>query len=136
MKLSLAILFLATLATCRPEPVNPKVYLCGSEMDALVQAEKHCQAIGGLCSMALGLSMFPIIHNGDMLVIDRMPYGENLLGKVALLKVGEVFVSHRVDVLNDNAFLTEGDNNGWTEWQNKQNYIGEVVGIYRVKGKL
>lgn len=85
-------------------------------------------------------SMKPLIQDGDLLVIVKVPFDDQLLGKVVNYHpkwANGGTVSHRLVSGNaTNGFIASGDNNPHSETQErvtKAIFNGEVVSIYRTK---
>lgn len=85
--------------------------------------------------------MEPLIKTGDFVVASPVVFDDRLLGKVVAYrpKWNPGIVSHRLVSGNSvEGFIASGDNNPRSEASErvtKQNFVGEIVSIYRVENK-
>ncbi len=85
-----------------------------------------------LFSYAVSESMEPTIQSGDLFFINPLSKGDE--GSIIVFKMGELYVVHRVYGIENDRYVTKGDNNiatdqfsGKTPLINKDDVIGEVI---------
>jgi signal peptidase I len=121
--------------------VDPPLYTYNTPELVQESAVLHARDVNGLYSKNVCCgSMEPLIFSGDWTVIQQTPFRQELLGRVVVYKPAWnnfQMVMHRL-VSGDvsSGFIASGDNNPSSEASERvtaTNYIGEVVGIYRLK---
>ena len=80
-------------------------------------------------SIASGNSMFPFIKNGMKILLSK-PKDINILDTV-LFKDGDHYILHRVIDINENGYITMGDNTINREYVKKGSILGVLVGYYK-----
>ncbi len=143
----LSVAFLCLSPGCGyAKRIDPPVFTFESERELTLAASLHARDVGGFVTLpaANTHSMEPLIYGGDRFVIaskENAPYGERLKGRV----VGghpnwnpALFEVHRVQLIDSYGLMVEGDNVDGQHPESSSriteaNYVGEVVGIYRIK---
>jgi len=80
-------------------------------------------------SIAVGLSMFPTIRSGDVLVCIRKEYVPVTNGSIAGYRIGWTNVVHRVVDIRGDTYVFRGDNNVHSEHVPSSNVVCRVVAI-------
>lgn len=126
------LLALACLSSgCASLGLNP-------DAKALEMAQKQRDNVaahyGAMLAKAEGLSNFPVIKPGDMLIVRTKPFAEVAEGDlVAFVPYGnpEIFVTHFAEVRRWDGWITKGANNSRSDANrvNAGNYVGvaEVI---------
>lgn len=118
---------------------DPPTYVYDNPKVASESARLHAKDIGGeyMQNVCCG-SMQPLIFKDDWLVTQATPYGDHLLGKVAIYKPkwrdGQPVMHRLVSGNAKDGFIASGDNTPRSEASERvtaANYVSEVVGIYR-----
>jgi signal peptidase I len=83
-------------------------------------------------AITTGGSMYPLIHNGDVVIIQSTPKYKR--GDIILYKIDNIPTCHRI--LSNGEFIkTKGDNNPWVDEYNikKEDVIGKVIRVIKKK---
>jgi len=80
-------------------------------------------------SIALGLSMFPTIRSGDLLICVHKNYIPITNGSIASYRSGWSSVVHRVVDIKGNIYVFRGDNNIFNEYIPSSNVVCRVAQI-------
>ncbi len=83
-----------------------------------------------------GVSMQPLLRNDrdEVLVLRYDGLGELKRGDIVLFKYGERHVLHRIIKISPNCIVLRGDNAVNREYCRKEDILGVVDKIYRLKG--
>ena len=76
---------------------------------------------------AVGFSMYPAIHNGDLLVVSTKYTIQ--VGNIYVYAYKNLTVAHRLEGVTYSYYIFKGDNNAYYEEVPKDKVIGEVVEI-------
>ena len=76
---------------------------------------------------AVGFSMYPTIHNGDLLVVSTKFTIQ--VGNIYIYSYKNITVAHRLQGITYSYYIFKGDNNDYYEEVPKDEVIGEVVEI-------
>lgn len=101
---------------------------------ASVTDVEHVLAQGGpLVSTTVGVSMWPMLRNRrDTIVVWPLPAGERLrVGDVALYRVEDRYVLHRVVAVEPGWYRIRGDNCLTTEHVRDEQVLGRLGEFYR-----
>lgn len=130
-------------AACFPKHIDPELVVTPSPAAQFAAAQaKAAQVRGWVTGPAANThSMEPLIYGGDRLVIQPIGLDEVQIGQPILYRPQwdpSLWVAHRVVGHDSYGWLVEGDNvsaaHPESHWRvTKANYVGLVVGIYRVK---
>jgi len=82
-----------------------------------------------IMSIALGLSMFPTVRSGDLLICVHKNFMPITNGSIASYTNGWTSVVHRVVDIKGDIYVFRGDNNILNEYIPSQNVVCRVVGI-------
>ena len=130
---------------CRAPHNDPPLFTFSSPIELRIASELHKRDIGGKLYRATNThSMEPLIMGGDVIVIDtRSAFTKALLGfpvtyRAAWQPAPAAPVTHRLVAWDASGAIAEGDNVSGNTNENKsrvtaKNYIGVVVGIYRMR---
>lgn len=130
------------IAGCTPKRLDPPTLTYDTPTLTRLSAVAHANSIfGKVYSVADTHSMEPTLWGGDYIVVAATPYDELRLGQIIAyqaewLPPTAVPVVHRLAQQTGLGWILSGDNNARSEpqWRvTSKNYIGLVVGIYRVK---
>jgi signal peptidase I len=111
-------------------------------VDPDAEARAHAQQIGGKTYFTVGISMEPLIVQGDVIVVDvRFPFkkcevGDVLTYKAVWLPEGSLPVTHRLSswyMFRTSAVMDGINNDAYENGRRSldaENYIGKVVKIY------
>ena len=89
---------------------------------------------GTYATNTVGVSMRPLFKTHRDMIIVKKPQGELSKYDVALYKVREKYILHRVIAVRENEYIIRGDNTFRKEHIPKENVIGVLVAFNR-KGK-
>lgn len=64
-----------------------------------------------VASIAVGGSMYPTIHSGDLTILVSTKLSKLHEGDIAVYRLGSVLILHRVTSISGNTVIFEGDNN-------------------------
>ena len=137
-KLLLGVVLL--LAGCGyADKLDPRLYTFANAKIAAESARLHARDAGGtVTTITCCGSMKPLIQDGDVVVIVPTPYGDSLLGRVAVYTPkwsnGDRIAHRLVSGDAKAGFIASGDNNATSEANERvraDNYHGEIVAIYR-----
>ena len=79
-----------------------------------------------------GQSMFPLLHDGDIVYFKKIPYWNVKLNDIVAVKKGHRLATHRVIYKTPTYFITKGDNNLKADTKNKpSDLIGKVYQVKR-----
>jgi signal peptidase I len=86
-----------------------------------------------------GYSMFPLLRNGDEIIINKCPISELNIGDVVVFKTGNKWIAHRlhkkVSENNKTFLITKGDSCTFKDSPvTEENFVGKVISFFR-KGK-
>lgn len=86
-----------------------------------------------------GYSMFPLLRNGDEIIINRCHISELNIGDVVVFKTGDKWIAHRlhkkVSENNKTILITKGDSCNFKDLPvTEENFVGKVISFFR-KGK-
>lgn len=138
----LIIALCLALAGCAPKRLDPPTLTYDTPILTELSARAHASTINGtLYLVADTHSMEPTLWGGDFVVVSAAPYDELKLGQIITYQAdwqpaGAPPVTHRLAQKDRFGWIMSGDNNARYEphWRvTTSNYIGLVVGIYRVK---
>ena len=96
--------------------------------------EKELDTHGIYASNTMGVSMRPLFKTHRDMIIVKKPQGELSKYDVALYKVREKYILHRVIAVRENEYIIRGDNTFRKEHIPKENVIGVLVAFNR-KGR-
>jgi hypothetical protein len=134
------LLFMLMSGCGYAKPRDPAIHTYATAAEARESARLHANDAGGTAwpENACCGSMLPLIIEGDILVTVRTPHAK-LLGKVVVYgpkwNDGKP-VAHRLVAQDSGGYIASGDNVPQSEnWERvtEENYLGEVIAIYRVK---
>jgi hypothetical protein len=143
--IALLFLFSASLG-CGPKAPDQNLVSYGHQ-HPVYEAYRHAESIGGKSYVTRGVSMEPLIVDGDGLVVDtKVPFkkceeGDVLTYNAVWLPAGSNPVTHRLSAWywNRSAAVMDGINNKYYEQKEQaleeSNYIGKVVKIYTARPK-
>lgn len=121
--------------------IDPPLFIYPDTTLRGLSAQLHSVDVNGRIFVAANThSMEPLILGGDWLVMAHSPFANLEQGKVIVYqaewqKDGPP-VSHRIVGKDSYGLIMAGDNNPRSEPSSRvteDNYLGEIVGIYRVK---
>lgn len=130
------------LAGCAPKRLDPPTLTYDTPILTELSAKAHAATVSGRVYYVMDThSMEPTLWGGDYIVVSAAPYDELRLGQIITYQadwapVGAPPVTHRLVKQDGFGWVLSGDNNARSEpqWRvTSKNYIGLVVGIYRVK---
>lgn len=100
------------------------VILFSIDLGSLYEVAQHPDDF--YASEAIGLSMYPQIYTGDLLVIQEAtcPGFEVTIGDILIFNYNQHTVGHRVTGIHPDYYITRGDNNRGVE----RVYSSQVVG--------
>lgn len=131
-----AVLTLIIVVIVYSKEVNPPVYEFSTDPAAEVAA-LQAGGIGNVYHVAFTGSMRPFLDGGEYVVIDRN-FESAQRGQIAIYryKSSSVPYIHRLAQKDSLGWIAGGDHNkSYENWERvtKDNFIGVVVGVYRVK---
>lgn len=141
---------LGFIVGCFAKPDNPPLYTYDTPILTQLSAAAHAGSINGKLYYMLDThSMEPVLKGGDWFVVDTtFPYAQITKGIICTyqakwLPPTAAPVTHRAQVKYPDGWVFEGDQNGINGINRnsglesarvtEKEYIGKVVGIYRVK---
>ena len=115
---------------------NPEIVYVPTIEAAERSAEMLSMIVNGKGYHIYGNSMYPNVLPNDVVVAVNRGFDKSLLGKVVVYKSNWTRepVCHRLILRDFYGYMAMGDNNSIMDPQiriNKENYLGEVVTIYR-----
>lgn len=128
-----------------PSHIDPLLYTYDSEILVEQSAALHAEDLHGIYLYVLNThSMEPVLYGGDYIVVDtHASYSNVKLGVIIVYhadwaKPTDPPVVHRVLAKDSAGLLVGGDNvdsqHTENQWRvTEKNYVGTVVGIYRMK---
>lgn len=143
MKSVLAVLVvgIALAVGCATKRADPPLFVYADAEIALHAAIAHAHGVNGRLMFTTNTgSMEPLIHGGDLLVVEPVAFDALYVGQVIIYAAdwqptGAPPVCHRIVYKDKLGLVLAGDHNPHTESGYRvtaQNYIGLVAGIYRV----
>jgi signal peptidase I len=85
---------------------------------------------------AVGVSMQPLINQGDKLYIQKTKISDLIRGDIIVFYKNKILVSHRVIRKKKNTVITKGDNNFFTDRPIDSRYIlGKLIMIDGIYGR-
>lgn len=144
MKTLRAILFCAAalvLASCYPARLDPQLYTYDSARVVSESARLHALNVQGTVYLVMDThSMEPLLFGGDLVVVAPVGFDALKLGQVITYRADWAApdappVTHRIVARDSDGLLLSGDNVAHTENKHRvtaRNYVGLVVGIYRL----
>ena len=143
LRLGIALL-VGLLAGCSAKRIDPQVLSYPTEALRRLSAEAHAKDVLGFVTLPVQNthSMEPLIYGGDLLVVAPTPFAPGLDGRVIACRPQwnpKLLEVHRIVAHDAYGYLVEGDNvdaeHPENKWRvTKDNYVGEIVGVYRLKG--
>jgi hypothetical protein len=147
--------FLLLLTGCGyPKHIDPPTLTYPSQQMAEESAYLHARDLPNGPGLTLLIippthSMAPTIDVGDIIVVDtHAPYSERVPGEIVTYfgvdgewkdrPKDSPPITHRISSKHSDGFIMTGDNNRYSESRSRvteTNYVGLVVGIYRVSTK-
>ena len=137
-----AVAVCLVLSGCSPKRLDPPTLTYDTPLLTELSAKAHAATAKGTVYNVMDThSMEPTLWGGDFIVVVPAPYGELKLGQIITYRAdwqppGAPPVTHRLVKKDSLGWVLSGDNNARSEpqWRvTSKNYIGLVVGIYRVK---
>lgn len=86
---------------------------------------------GRLVFKTRGTSMKPMLREGRDIVIIEPPHGRLRKFDVALFRMGDKYVLHRVIAVREGHYLTRGDNRAASETVKNEDVIGVLTAFVR-----
>lgn len=139
IKALLSLAALVALTSCFPKHNDPAIYWGQTPAQAQLAATAHAGDINGFQTLVSGISMLPLIVEGDYLVV--RPSKDVVIGKIYVYRVQwyPTPVVHRAVAKHGEGWIMSGDNNANSERGDQTVYsnqiLGEVIAIYTTRKK-